>query len=71
MPFAVAFPKWSPHPDVWLLVGMFAAAYAIAMVRLGPRLAPTEHVVTRFQVACFSLGLLAILYNLNLLVLPW
>jgi putative membrane protein len=59
MPLAVAFPKWTPHPDVWLLVGMFAAGYAIAMVRLGPRLAPTERVVTRFQVTCFVLGLLA------------
>jgi putative membrane protein len=57
MPLAVAFPKWTPHPDVWLIVGMVAAGYAIAMVRLGPRLAPTERVVTRFQVTCFALGL--------------
>jgi putative membrane protein len=59
MPFAVAFPKWTPHPDVWLIIGLVAAGYAIAMVRLGPRLAPGEQVVTRFQVVCFSLGLLA------------
>ena len=36
MPLAVAFPAWTPHPDVWLLVGLFAAGYAIAIVRLGP-----------------------------------
>jgi putative membrane protein len=59
MPLAVAFPKWTPHPDVWLIVGLIAAGYAIAMVRLGPRIAPGGQVVTRFQVACFSLGLLA------------
>jgi putative membrane protein len=59
MPLAVAFPKWTPHPDVWLIVGLVAAGYAIAMVRLGPRLAPGGQVVTRLQVACFSLGLLA------------
>jgi putative membrane protein len=59
MALAVAFPKWTPHPDVWLLVGMIAAAYAIAIVRLGPVLAHAEKAVTRFQVTCFSLGLLA------------
>jgi putative membrane protein len=59
MPLAVAFPKWTPHPDVWLLVGLIAAGYAIAMVRLGPRLAPTDRVVSRFQVTCFVLGLAA------------
>ena len=37
MPAAVAFPSWTPHPDVWLLVGLFAAGYAIGIVRLGPR----------------------------------
>ena len=40
-----------PHPDVWLLVGLFAAGYAIAIVRLGPRWRPPDSaVVTRFQV---------------------
>ena len=57
---AVAFPQWSPHPDVWLIVGMLAAGYAIALTRLGPRLAPARPVATRFQVACFTLGLLAV-----------
>ena len=50
MPAAVAFPSWTPHPDVWLLVGLFAAGYAIAIVRLGPRWAPAGlAVVTRFH----------------------
>ncbi len=58
---AVAFPSWTAHPDVWLLVGLFAAGYAIAIVRLGPRWAiPGQAVVTRFQVTCWSLGVLAV-----------
>jgi putative membrane protein len=57
----VAFPAWAPHPDVWLLIGAIAAGYAVAMKRLGPRLAPTgSAIVTRFQVATFSAGLLAL-----------
>jgi len=57
---AVAYPSWTPHPDVWLLVGLFAAGYAIGIVRLGPRWAPSGlPVVTRFQVTCWSLGVLA------------
>ncbi len=60
MPAAVAYPSWTPHPDVWLLVGMFAAGYAIAIVRLGPRWAPAGlAVVTRFQITCWSLGVFA------------
>ncbi len=58
---AVAFPSWTAHPDVWLLVGLFAAGYAIAIVRLGPKWAvPGQAVVTRFQVTCWSLGVLAV-----------
>jgi len=61
MPWAVAFPSWTPHPDVWLLVALFGAGYAIAVTRVGPRLAPAgQAVVTRFQVVCWSLGTLAI-----------
>jgi putative membrane protein len=57
----VAFPAWAPHPEVWLLVAVIAAAYAFAVKRLGPRLAPVgSPVVTRFQIATFSAGLLAI-----------
>ena len=56
----VAFPAWAPHPQVWLLVGALAAGYALAIKRLGPRLAPTgSAVVTRTQIATFSGGLLA------------
>jgi putative membrane protein len=57
---AVAYPSWTPHPDVWLLVGLFAAGYAIGIVRLGPRWAPSGlAVVTRFQITCWTLGVLA------------
>ena len=56
----VAFPAWAPHPEVWLLVGTIAAGYCVALKRLGPRLAPTgSAIVTRFQIATFSAGLLA------------
>jgi putative membrane protein len=57
---AVAYPGWTAHPDVWLIVGMLAAGYAIAMTRLGPRVAPTRPIATRFQVVCFGLGLAAV-----------
>jgi putative membrane protein len=57
---AVAFPAWTPHPDVWLLVALFGSGYAIAIVRLGPRWAAAgQAVVTRFQVTCWTLGVLA------------
>jgi putative membrane protein len=57
---AVPFPAWTPHPDVWLLVGLFGAGYAIAIVRLGPKWAVAgQAVVTRFQVTCWTLGVLA------------
>ena len=57
---AVAFPSWTAHPDVWLLVGLFAAGYAIAIVRLGPKwAAPGQAVVTRLQITCWSLGVFA------------
>ncbi len=57
---AVPFPAWTPHPDVWLLVGLFGAGYAIAIVRLAPRWAVAgQAVVTRFQVTCWTLGVLA------------
>ena len=54
----VAFPAWAPHPDVWLLVVALAAGYALAVRRLGPRLAPPgAPVVSRFQIAAFSFGM--------------
>src|SRR5262249_16961085 len=43
----------------WLLVGLIGAAYAIAVVRLGPRMAPRGRAVSRMQVTCFTLGLVA------------
>jgi putative membrane protein len=57
----VPFPQWVPHPDVWLLVVAIAAGYAFAISKLGPKLAPAgTPVVTRFQLATFSGGLLAL-----------
>jgi putative membrane protein len=58
---AVPFPGWEPHPDVWLLIGLLAATYTIAAVRIGPRFAvPGQPAVSRFQVICFGLGVLAL-----------
>jgi len=60
MTVAVAYPSWTPHPDVWLLVGLYAAGYAIGIGRLGPRWAPSGlPVVTLFQITCWSMGVLA------------
>ena len=57
----VPFPAWQAHPDVWLLVASIAVGYALAVNRLGPRLAPAgTRVVTRFQNASFSAGLLTL-----------
>ena len=56
----VAFPAWAPHPEVWLLVAAIGVGYAVAVKRLGPRLAPVgSPVVTRFQISTFYAGLLA------------
>ncbi len=53
------FPAWSPHPDVWLLVALIGAGYALAVTRLGPVHAPDpQHPVSRRQVVAFCLGLL-------------
>jgi putative membrane protein len=55
------FPAWQAHPDVWLLIALFAVGYAAAINRLGPRLVPPGRpVVTRFQVGSFSAGVLAL-----------
>jgi putative membrane protein len=57
---AVPFPTWEPHPDVWIVIGLFAVGYAMAVVRLGPRLSPAgQPVVSRLQVTCWSLGVFA------------
>ncbi len=56
-----AFPAWTAHPDVWLVVGLIAAVYYLAIRRLGPRLAPIdEPIVTPRQVRYFVLALAAI-----------
>jgi putative membrane protein len=56
-----AYPSWHPHVDTWLLVIALAAAYAVAVVRLGPRhAAPGLPPVTKLQAVCFSLGVAAI-----------
>ena len=55
------FPSWEPHPDVWLLVALLAGAYAVAVVRVGPRYAaPGRPAVTRLQLVSFALGLATI-----------
>ena len=57
---AVGIPAWEPQPDVWLLIAALAAGYWIAVVRVGPRFAvPGRPIVTRLQVTCWSLGVLA------------
>jgi putative membrane protein len=58
---AVAYPSWHPHVEVWLLVAALAASYAVAVVRIGPRYAAAGRApVTRLQVVCFALGVLAV-----------
>jgi putative membrane protein len=58
----VPFPAFEPHPEVWLIVGLVGAAYAIAAARVGPRLTPPKTpVVSPLQAVCFSSGLLALL----------
>lgn len=61
MLLGVGIPSWSPQPDVWVVVALFAALYYIAIVRLGPKHAvPGQPVVTRFQVTCWSIGVFTI-----------
>ena len=58
---AVAYPSWHPHVEVWLLVAALAASYAVAVVRVGPRYAAAGRApVTRLQVVCFALGVVAV-----------
>jgi putative membrane protein len=57
----VPFPAWQAHPDVWLLVAIVGVGYALALSKLGPRLAPAgTPVATRFQIASFSAGVVAL-----------
>ncbi len=56
-----AFPAWQPHPDVWLIVGLIVAAYAVAVVRVGPKyVMPGQPAATRFQMVCFGSGAAAV-----------
>ena len=58
---AVAFPAFTAHPDVILVVGLIVVGYVTALVRLGPDLAPAgTPVATTFQKTCFGLGVFAI-----------
>jgi putative membrane protein len=60
MVLGAAPPAWGPHPDVWLLIGLIAVAYAIAMTRLGPRYAPDPtRVVSKLQIVAFVTALTA------------
>ena len=53
--------EWHAHPDVWALIVVLAAGYALAVRRVGPsRAARGEPVVTRRQATLFGLGLLAL-----------
>ena len=57
----VGFPAWTPHPDVWLVLGLLVAAYVCAAVRLGPRHAtPGRPAVTTFQKVSFGAGVAAL-----------
>ncbi len=57
---SATFPAWTAHPDVWLVMSLTAACYYLAVRRVGPRIVgPGETVVTRFQVRCFVVGLVA------------
>ena len=58
----VGFPAWQPHPDVWLIVGLLVAAYAVAVTRVGPRyVMPGHAAVSRVQIMCFGCGAAAVL----------
>jgi putative membrane protein len=55
-------PAWLPHPDVWMLVAGLVTAYAVAVTRLGPRLAPDpDHPTTRLQRVALGMAALAVL----------
>jgi putative membrane protein len=54
----MTMPPYHPHVEVWVLVGGLATLYAMALHRLGPRLAPAgEPIVRRKQLVRFTLGL--------------
>ena len=62
MTVATGIPAWTAHPDVWLLVAAARSSGTRSRSqRIGPRYAgPGRPAVTRFQVVCFVLGVVAI-----------
>lgn len=51
---------WTPHPDIWLVMGAVLGLYWAAVKYWGPRhVSPGEPPVTPGQVRCFALGILA------------
>jgi putative membrane protein len=57
---AAQVPGWEAQPDVWLLIAALAAGYWIAIVRVGPQfVTPGRPLVSRLQVMCWTLGVLA------------
>lgn len=53
---AVPFPRWHPHFDVWMLIGLLALLYVVALRGEKAR-RPGEMVVSRGQARCFAAGL--------------
>lgn len=61
-----ALPAWEAQPDVWLLIAAIVAGYAIAITRLGPRVAPDPtRPVNRLQLTAFVAGVLALFVSSN------
>ena len=52
-----AIPAWHPHWDVWAILFVLGFGYAFAIRRIGPHMKLTEPVVTKRQIAAFSIGL--------------
>ena len=47
--------RFQPHPEVWVLVIGLVVAFVYAVRVIGPKAAPEGQVITRRQVAAFSL----------------
>ena len=51
-------PRWHPHPDVWLLIGVLAIGYTLLVRRVGPtKVHAVERAVSRRQIRLFVAGL--------------
>lgn len=54
-------PRWHPHPDVWLLIGVLAVGYTVLIRRVGPtKVHAVERAVSRRQIATFVAGLVTL-----------